>query len=240
MSQSEPRNENLKAVPNRRRRKAGAALIVAAASLATLAFLFIPCSAESRAPREESAARRSNPASPPPDSLQAKIKELSVLPPEQPRSFQPIVITESEANEYLKAHGQEFLPPAVQDPEIHILAGHVAGGAEIDFDKLGQLGKDTKDIGSQVLATLFKGKQKVTASGKLETADGHGQVTIQDLRIGATTVPDWLTKAMLEKYLQDNYKVDLDKPFLLPDHVTHIDLADGKATFVRSPGKKQD
>lgn len=238
MRPSEPNNENLKAVPNRRRREAGTALIVVAAGLATLAFLFVPRSAESRASRGESAARRSNPATPSPDSLQAKILELSVLPSEQPRSFQPIVITESEANEYLKAHGQEFLPPAVQDPEIHILAGHVSGAAEIDFDKLGQIGKDTKDIGSQVLAALFKGKQKVTASGKLETADGHGQLTVQDLRIGTTTVPDWLTKAMLEKYLQDNYKVELDKPFLLPDHVTRIDLADGKATFLRSPTKK--
>ena len=212
--------------------------MLAAAGLAVLGFLSIPRCAESLSPRGESAARRSNPAPLPPDSFQAKIEELSVPSSEKPRSFKPIVITESEANEYLKAHGQEFLPPAIQDPEIHILADHVSGGAEIDFDKLGQLGKDTKDIGSQVLARLFTGKQRVSASGKLETADGHGQVVVQDLRIGTTTVPDWLTKALLENYLQNNYKVDLDKPFPLPDHVTRIDLADGKATFVRSPSKK--
>ena len=217
---------------------AGTPLMLAAAGLAVLGFLSIPRCAESLSARGESAARRSNPAPLPPDSLQAKIEELSVPPSEKPRSFKPIVITESEANDYLKAHGQEFLPPAVQYPEIHILADRVSGAAEIDFDKLGELGKETKDIGSQVLATLFKGKQKVTASGKVETADGHGQVIVQDLRIGTTNVPDWLTNVMLENYLQNTYKVDLDKPFPLPDHVTRIDLADGKATFVRSPSTK--
>jgi hypothetical protein len=42
----------------------------------------------------------------------------------------------------------------------------------------------------------------------------------------------------LQSYLEKSYKLDLSKPFPLPDHVTRIDLSTGQATFVRSPAKK--
>lgn len=173
-----------------------------------------------------------------PESLESKILELSIPATEQPKSFKPIVITDNEANAYLKTHGPEFLPPAVENPELRIYADHVSGAAVVDFDKLQTLGKETNDIGMQVVGTLFKGKQKVSASGKLSSGDGHAQVTVQSLSIGTTDIPDWLTQAMLQSYLEKTYKLDLSQPFPLPDHVTRIDLATGQATFVRSPAKK--
>jgi hypothetical protein len=172
------------------------------------------------------------------ESLESKIQELSISATEQPKTFKPIVITDGEANAYLKAHGPEFLPPAVENPELRIYADHVSGAATVDFDQLQAVGKQTNDIGMQVVGTLFKGKQKVSASGKLSSGDGHAQVTVQNLSIGTTDIPDWLTQAMLQNYMEQAYKLDLSKPFPLPDHVTRIDLATGQATFVRSPAKK--
>jgi hypothetical protein len=170
-------------------------------------------------------------------TLEAKIRELSAPATVKPKSFQPIVITEDEANAYLRAQGPSFLPPAVSDPEIQIRADHVAAVAMVDFDKLQKVGAQTNDIGEQVLGTLFKGRQKVSASGKLQTSDGKGQLTIENLSIGTTSIPDWLTAALLQNYVERTYKLDLSKPFTLPDHVTRIDLAQGRATFVRSPAK---
>jgi hypothetical protein len=172
------------------------------------------------------------------ESLESKIQELSISATEQPKTFKPIVITDGEANAYLKTHGPEFLPPAVENPELRIYPDHVSGAATVDFDQLQAVGKQTNDIGMQVVGTLFKGKQKVSASGKLSTGDGHAQVTVQNLSIGSTDIPDWLTQAMLQSYMEQAYKLDLSKPFPLPDHVTRIDLANGQATFVRSPAKK--
>jgi hypothetical protein len=172
------------------------------------------------------------------ESLESKIRELSIPATERPASYKPIVITQEEATTYLRNQGSSFLPPAVENPEIEIHPDHVSAVAEVDFDKLQQFGKQNNDIGAQVLGTLFKGRQKVSASGKLQTGDGHCQLTIQDLSIGSTSIPDWLTQALLQKYLEKTYKLDLSKPFPLPDHVTRIDLADGQATFVRSPSKK--
>ena len=172
------------------------------------------------------------------DSLESKIQELSIPATERPKSFKPIVITDREANAYLQTHGTEFLPPAVGTPELRIYSDHVTGAAVVDFDQLQVLGKQSNDIGMQVVGTLFKGKQKVSASGKLSSGDGHAQVTVQSLSIGTTDIPDWLTQAMLQSYMEKSYKLDLSKPFPLPDHVTRIDLATGQATFVRSPAKK--
>jgi hypothetical protein len=174
----------------------------------------------------------------PSESLESKIRELSIPASERPASYKPIVITQEEATTYLRNQGSSFLPPAVENPEIEIHHDHVSGVAEVDFDKLQQFGKQNNDIGAQVLGTLFKGRQKVSASGKLQSGDGQCQLTIQDLSIGSTSIPDWLTQALLQNYLEKTYKLDLTKPFPLPDHVTRIDLADGQATFVRSPSKK--
>ncbi len=172
------------------------------------------------------------------ESLESKIQELSIPATEQPKSYRPIVISDSEANAYLKTHGPEFLPPAVENPELRIYADRVEGAANVDFDRLQALGKENNDIGMQVVGTLFKGKQKVSATGKLSSGDGRAQVTIQSLSIGSTGIPDWLTQALLQNYMERAYKLDLSKPFPLPDHVTQIQLATGQATFVRSPAKK--
>lgn len=172
------------------------------------------------------------------DSLESKIAELSIPPKEHPKSFKPIVITDSEANEYLRNHGPEFLPQGVENPQVRIYADRVTGEALVDFDQLQAMGKQTNDIGMQVVGTLFKGKQKVSATGKLSSGDGQAQVSVQDLSVGDTSIPDWLTRAIVQSYLEKSYKLDLSKPFPLPDHVTRIDLSTGQATFVRSPAKK--
>jgi hypothetical protein len=172
------------------------------------------------------------------DTLADKILELSQPASLPLKSSRPIVITEQEANDYLKQYGPQFLPPAVTDPAIHIFADRVTGEAEVDFSKLTPPNSKSSDVGAQVLATMFKGKQRVKATGKLKSSGGQGQVTIQDVTIGTFAVPDWLTQFMVDNYLQQNYHLDLSKPFPLPDHVTQIELAQGQATFVRSANKK--
>jgi hypothetical protein len=169
--------------------------------------------------------------------LDSKIKALSE-PANQPlRSLEPIEITEEEVNAYLKLHGSEFLPRAVHDPEFHIHADRVDGRANIDFDQLNQVGRERGDLGAQALAMLFNGKRKVTATGRLSTAHGQGQVTIENVAIGSAAIPDWLVKVLIENYVQKTYKLDLSKPFPLPDHVDRIVLAPEQATFYRSLNK---
>ena len=170
-------------------------------------------------------------------SLQAKIRLLSAPSPGKPASVQPIVVTEAETNSYLKYDGREFLPPGVSDPEIHITPDRIYGTADVDFGQLNQASK-TDDWGAKMLATAFPGKQRVSATGRLDTNGSSGKVTIQDVRVGNFAVPDVLVTLLLESYVQKRYKIDLSKPLPLPDHVTRIELGAGNATFYRGPAKR--
>ena len=169
-------------------------------------------------------------------SLQTKIRLLSAPSPGKPPSFQPIVVTEAETNSYLKYAGREFLPPGVNDPEIHITPERIYGTADVDFGQLNQASK-TDDWGAKMLAMAFPGKQRVSATGRLDTSGSQGKVTIQDVRVGSFAVPDALVSFLLESYVQKRYKIDLSKPLPLPDHVTRIELGAGNATFYRGSAR---
>ena len=169
-------------------------------------------------------------------SWQAKIRLLSAPLTGKPASFQPIVVTEVETNSYLKYDGREFLPPGVNDPQIHITPERIYGTADVDFGQLNQASK-TDDWGARALAMAFPGKQRVSAAGRLDTNGSQGKVTIQDVRVGSFAVPDALVSFLLESYVQKRYKIDLSKPLPLPDHVTRIELGAGNATFYRGPAK---
>jgi hypothetical protein len=169
-------------------------------------------------------------------SLQAKIRLLAALPPGKLGPIQPIVVTEAETNSYLKYNGREFLPPGVNDPEIHISPERIDGTADVDFNQLNRASK-TDDWGAKMLAVAFPGKQRVSASGRLDTSSGQGKVTIRDVRVGSFAVPDALVSFLLASYVQKRYRLDLSKPLPLPDHVTRIELGSGNATFYRGLGK---
>jgi hypothetical protein len=170
-------------------------------------------------------------------SVEQKILVLSDTTTRPGARYDPVVLTDSEANTYLEAHARDFLPPAVQNPEVRIASDHVTGSAEVDFNQLNQGQPASNDLTSSILASVFKGKQRVTADGKLETSNGQGKVNIENVSIGSTSIPDWLVQLLLRNYVQNRYKVDLSKPFTLPDHVTRIELASGRATFIRSANK---
>ena len=84
---------------------------------------------------------------------------------------------------------------------------------------------------------VFKGKQQVVATGKLETANGQGKVTLDSMTVGDTSIPAGFVNFLVQSYLEREYEIDLSKPFDLPDHVTHIEVGTGQATFHRSPAK---
>ena len=173
------------------------------------------------------------------NALEAKFRALLNPDPGSSPSFQPIVITEEEANSYLKYRGLEFLPPGVHDAELHIKSDLVSGTANVDFAELNQAGTNADNLFARFLASVLSGKQRVSGSGRLETGNGRAQLKIEKVMLGTVEVPEWLVNWMAANYVQKRYDIDLSKPFLLPDHVTRIELSDGRATLLRRPeGKK--
>jgi hypothetical protein len=170
-------------------------------------------------------------------TLESKISLLADPESREPASYQPVVVTEQEANSYFKFRGSEFLPPAVHDPQISIAPEKLTARALVDFDELGELGAKTDDWGAKFLAMVFKGKQEVVATGKLETSNGQGTVTLDSMTVGDTSIPAGFVNFLVQSYVEHQYKIDLSKPFDLPPHVTRIEVGTGRATFYRSPGK---
>ena len=166
-------------------------------------------------------------------SLASKIALLSSARTSLSGSAAPVQISDAEANSYLKFRGHEFLPPAVLNPEIHITPEHISGAADVDFDKLGQIGAETDDWGARIMAAIFKGKQHVLATGKLETSEGKGKLTIDSLSIGDTSIPAGFVNFMVQSYMERKYRIDLGKSFDLPEQVSYIEMGSGHAVFHR-------
>ena len=99
---------------------------------------------------------------------------------------------------------------------------------------MGEFGAKNNDWGARFLALVFKGKQRVVAKGKLETENGEGKLTIQSLTVGSTSIPSAFVNFLVHDYVERRYRIDLSKPFHLPEHVTHIALERGRATLYRS------
>ncbi len=170
-------------------------------------------------------------------ALEAKLQVLSDTHPVTSKALQPITITELEANSYLKAHGPEFLPRGVSDPEVHIRSDYVSGSADVNFSQLNQTTTKGDDWQTKTVAWFLRDKQHVSAKGKLDTANGQGKLTLMSVTVGTVELPQWLVDWVMETYVQPRTKADLKKSFPLPDHVTHIKLAPGEATFYRSSNK---
>lgn len=190
---------------------------------------------EARSPETTQAESVISPASA--QALEAKIQALSDSNPDPPATLSPIIITDVEANSYLKYRGKEFLPAGVYEPKVHVHPDRISGAAEVDFVELNRAGTQPDDWAARLFASMFRGRQRVQASGRLETRNGQGKLTIENVILGTTAVPQVLVNWMIQNYVQARYNLDLSKPFALPDHVTHIELADGRATFRRSPYK---
>jgi len=170
-------------------------------------------------------------------ALDTKFQKLSEPANTPSTSLDSIVIYEAEANSYLKYRGHEFLPAGVHDPVIHIAPDRVSAAASIDFDELNPGASKADGWAAGFLGFLFKGKQQISASTKLETENGRAKISLVNLMIGSITIPQALAYFLVQNYLRTHYDFDLDKPFALPDHVDRIELSAGRATFVRRSKK---
>jgi hypothetical protein len=170
-------------------------------------------------------------------ALEAKLQTLKTVDARPAKSYPPIVITENEANSYLTVHGREFLPAGVRDPAVRFAPEHVTGFADVDFGEFSRIYSNPQDWGPKVLAAMFKGTQRVTATGKVQSEKGQAKVQIESVTVGSMTVPSWLVDFVMQNYLQPSYKFDLSKPIPLPDHVTQLVVGSGQAIFLRSPSK---
>lgn len=170
-------------------------------------------------------------------SLEAKMRTLDSKETHPSASYPAVVITEYEANSYLKVHSGEFLPPGVRTPSLSVQPERLSGSADVNFDELSRSYPNPNDIGPKVLAAMFHGTQHVAVTAKIQSQSGGVLVQVESVVVGPMTVPSWLVDYVIQNVLQPRYNFDLSKPLPYPDHVTQIVLGSGQVTFLRGPGK---
>jgi hypothetical protein len=168
-------------------------------------------------------------------SLEAKLQILESTDTQPSASYPALIITEYEANSYLKVHSDETLPLGVRNPSLGIQPEHATVSADVDFDALSRSYPNPNDWGPKVLAAMFKGTQHVTVTAKVQSEDSGVRVQIESVVVGSMTVPSWLVDYVVQNVLQPRYKFDLSKPVPYPGHVTLIVLGSHQATFLRGP-----
>jgi hypothetical protein len=172
--------------------------------------------------------------------FERKLIELSSTATPSHKSLKPIVVTDTEINSYLKYDRPEFLPPAVRHLVIHLKPEGIYGESNVNFDQLQAGQPSANDLGTKLVASIFRGDQKVTALAKIVSSNGTGKLTIQDVHVGSVALSDWLVNWLIQTYVESQYKIDLKKPFLLPPQVSRIEFAPGKAILVRNQAQKKD
>jgi hypothetical protein len=168
-------------------------------------------------------------------SLEAKLQILESKDTQTSTSYPAVIITENEANSYLKVHSGETLPMGVRAPSLSIQPEHATVSADVDFDALSRSYPNPNDWGPKVLAAMFKGTQHVTVTAKIQSEDSGARVQIENVVVGTITVPSWLVDYVVQNVLQPRYNFDLSKPVPYPDHVTKLVLGSGQVTFLRGP-----
>lgn len=146
-----------------------------------------------------------------------------------------VVITEYEINSYMKVHSGESLPKGVHTPSLSIQPEHAILVGDINFDELSRSYPNPNDMGPKILAAMFKGTQRVTIVGTVQSENAGYRVEIQSVTVGSIAVPKWLVEYVVQNVVQPQYKLDLTKPLPYPDHVTQIVMGSRQATFLRGP-----
>ncbi|MGA3327719.1 MAG: hypothetical protein ABSF45_24940 [Terriglobia bacterium] len=168
-------------------------------------------------------------------SLEAKMQILESKDPQPSATNPPLIITEFEANSYLKVHSGEFLPTGVHTPAVSTQPEHATASADVDFDELSRTYPNPNEMAPKILAAMFHGTQHVTVVAKIQSENAGVRVQIESVVVGSMTMPGWLVDYVIQNVLQPRYNFDLSKPLPYPDHVTLIVVGAGQATFLRGP-----
>jgi len=171
-------------------------------------------------------------------SLEAKLQILESKDTTPSVSYPPVIITENEANSYLKVHSGEHLPMGVGSPSLSVQPEHATASADVNFDELSRTYPNPNDMAPKILAAMFHGTQRVTVVAKVQSENTGVRVQIESVVVGSITLPNWLVDYVIQNVLQPRYQFDLSKPLPYPGQVTLIVLGSGQVICLRGNKKE--
>jgi len=141
--------------------------------------------------------------------------------------------TETEVNAYFKVNSKDLLPEGVKDANVAIdEGGKVRAQALVRLDEALQ----TKKRSWYDPMAYLSGTVLVTATGRLEAADGKGTFVLDGATLGSVPVSTSVVLMLVNYYTrtpETPQGFDLDKPFPLPASIRSVETKRGAATIVQ-------
>jgi len=140
-----------------------------------------------------------------------------------------ITLTERGINAYLRFQGADHLPPAVGEPEMHLLGnGRLSARALIDLDRL----RAERPRGPLDPLRYLGGQVEVVAAGALRTSAGVGRFELESLHVASVPMPVLLLVEVVRAH-RDSGGFDLTAPFQLPYGIEELRVEPARAIVVQ-------
>jgi hypothetical protein len=181
-------------------------------------------------PRQEAAGLSARPSRAEADSFSRKLEKLAAG--EKTRTSNTVEFRQSEIDAYVEHELAPLFPKGLDQVEIRLQQGLLAGGARIDFDAL--------DTGNgkpnPLLSALLRGQHVLDVVASIKTQNGTGTYEVSKVLLDQREIPKPLVDLLIQKYIVPKYPAAKpNTPFPLPYNVDRADLQPGKLIVHQVP-----
>ena len=151
-------------------------------------------------------------------SLELKLEHLRNLPF---RNHDPVEITDREANAYFKHREGKVFPKGVSGVALAFGPDRVDGWMQVNFTELKHSRAQGNPLSGWLMGSL-EGIKKLAYRLQVTGEKGQAQVEIESATFEGVELPLILVEFMVNRYMEKNYNLDLDKPFPLPKGIERV------------------
>jgi len=174
-------------------------------------------------PREQAAGLSARPSRAESEAFSRKLEKL--VAGEKARSANTVEFRQSEVDAYVQHELAPLFPKGLEQVEIRLQQGLVAGSARINFDTL-----ETGDGRSNpLLSALLRGQHLLDVVASVKTQNGTGSYEVSKVLLDQREIPKPLVDLLIQKYVVPKYPAAKpNTPFPLPYNIDHVDIQPGK------------
>ena len=176
-------------------------------------------------PREQATGLSARPSRAEADSFSRKIEKLAAG--EKNKSANTVEFRQSEVDAYVQQELAPLFPKGLDQVNIQLQQGLIAGTARINFDTL----ETGEGKSNPLLSALLRGEHLLDVVASVKTQSGTGSYEVSKVLLDQREIPKPLVDLLIQKYVVPKYPAAKpNTPFPLPYNVDHADLQPGKVT----------
>jgi len=162
------------------------------------------------------------------DALARRLDELVRTARQEGQQPRRLVVTEAELNSFLNLGLQGGLPEGLDDLRVRMERDRLAASATVDIDRVKEHMPPLSPLNP---LSFLSGRVPAQISGRLRTRDGFGSVELEEVRLGALSVPLTLVDqavAYSTRTPQNPQGFDINAPFRLPYSIQRVRVRPGR------------